>query len=140
MIESFLLRLKPILALLVNAVTSRSRVQKLSQFLEAAVERAENSDVLDNFWAIEFIAPNSRARIFAVSSAVEGSDISKETKSAVYLRDSLANAVKCTICGGLIEPSLSVSYDHDQRVRDGGVGSVENVNLTHPYCNTGYKN
>lgn len=139
-VERFLLDLKPILALLVNAVTSRSRVQKLSEFLEAIVNRSAEGERLDNFWAISFIAPNSRARILGAAEATQTSDVTRETKSAVYLRESLHSAVKCTICEGLIEPSLSVSYDHDQRVREGGVGSEENVNLTHPFCNTGVKN
>jgi hypothetical protein len=132
-IESFLLSLKPILALLVNSVTSRSRVQRLSQFLEALVERANFGQALDNSWAIEYIAPNSRAKILMVTASVDGSEISKETKSAVYLRESLSNAVKCPICKGLIEPSLSVSYDHEERVRDGGSGDPSNINLSHPY-------
>lgn len=139
-IEDFLINLKPILALLVNAVTSTRRVQRLSQFLEACVERADAGEALDNSWAIEFIAPNSRAKIFAATSAVDGADISKETKSAVYLRESLSSAVRCRVCEGLIEPSLSVSYDHEQRVREGGTGDPKNINLTHHFCNTGYKN
>ena len=132
--------LKPILALLVNAVTSRSRVQRLSEFLEAIVARSVESEPLDNSWAISFIAPNSRARILGAAEATQGAEISRETRSAVYLRESLQSAVKCTLCDGLIEPSLSVSYDHDQRIRDGGTGAAENVNLTHPFCNTGMKN
>ncbi len=139
-IEEFLLNLKPILAIIVNSVTSKSRVQKLSHFFEALVERAENGEALDNSWAIEYIAPNSRAKILTVTSAFDGSEISRETKSAVYLRESLANAVRCRICNGLIEPSLSVSYDHEQRVREGGSGDPSNVQISHPYCNTGYKN
>ena len=139
-VEKFLLDLKPILALLVNAVTSRSRVQKLSEFLEAMVKRSANGESLDNSWAISFIAPNSRARILGAAEATQATEITRETKSAVYLRESLQSAVKCTICSGLVEPSLSISYDHDQRKRDGGTGSRDNVNLTHPFCNTGVKN
>lgn len=139
-IETFLLRLKPILALLVNAVTSRSRISKLSEFIEAIVDRAKGGENLDNSWAISFIAPNSRAKILGAAEATESSDISRETKSAVYLRESLKSAVRCPICKGLVEPSLSISYDHEIRVREGGLGAADNIQLSHPFCNTGFKN
>jgi Protein of unknown function DUF262 len=139
LIEDFLMKLKPILALLINSVTSRSRVQKLSEFLEAVVERAKSGDQMDAAWAIEHISPNSRARILTATETTASSSFSKETKSAIYLRDSLAAAIKCPICQGFLEPANSSSYDHDQPVREGGVGSVENGKLTHPYCNTGVK-
>jgi hypothetical protein len=96
--------------------------------------------MLDNGWAISFIAPNSRARILGTVEGVSGSEISREVKSAVYLRDSLSSALKCNICAGLLEPAVSISYDHEVRVRDGGKGNSGNVKLTHPYCNTGFKN
>lgn len=48
-------------------------------------------------------------------------------------------APRCAICGGLLH-THSISIDHIQRKRDGGLGCVENGQLTHPYCNTGVKN
>jgi hypothetical protein len=39
-----------------------------------------------------------------------------------------------------MEPKKSVSYDHIERVRDGGSGDLDNIQMAHPYCNTGYKN
>lgn len=66
-------------------------------------------------------------------------DFSTAKKSAVYIRDAIKNAPKCKICGGLIHRN-SISIDHIQRKQDGGVADVNNAQLTHPYCNTGYKN
>jgi hypothetical protein len=60
-------------------------------------------------------------------------------KSAVYLREVLKTAPKCKICGGYIHKN-SISIDHIIRKQDGGSSSPENAQLTHPYCNTGYKN
>ncbi len=60
-------------------------------------------------------------------------------KSAIYIREALQNAPKCKICGGLIHRN-SISIDHLQRKQDGGLATLENGQLTHPYCNTGYKN
>jgi hypothetical protein len=139
LIEDFLIQLKPFLALLINSVTSRSRVQKLSEFLEAVVGRAKSGEHLDATWAIDQISPNSRTRILTATEATTTSAFTRETKSAIYLRDSLSAAIKCPICGGFLEPANSASYDHDTPVRDGGVGSIDNGKLTHPYCNTGIK-
>ncbi|MBN2828734.1 MAG: DUF262 domain-containing protein [Candidatus Cloacimonetes bacterium] len=70
---------------------------------------------------------------------VSSSDFSKERKSAVYIKEALHSAPKCKICGGYIHRN-SISIDHIVRKQDGGLGSVENGQLSHPYCNTGFKN
>jgi hypothetical protein len=66
-------------------------------------------------------------------------DFSTNQKSAIYMREALQNAPTCKICGGLIHKN-SISIDHTQRKQDGGLATLENGQLTHPYCNTGYKN
>lgn len=70
---------------------------------------------------------------------ITSSEFSSERKSAVYINEALNSAPKCKICGGFIHRN-SISIDHIQRKQDGGVGSVENGQLTHPFCNTGVKN
>jgi HNH endonuclease len=52
----------------------------------------------------------------------------------------LSNAMKCPICKGYLDPAKSASYDHIDRVQDGGKGSVGNGQVTHPYCNSAIKN
>jgi Protein of unknown function DUF262/HNH endonuclease len=66
-------------------------------------------------------------------------DFTTEQKSAIYMRAALQNAPTCKICGGFIHRN-SISIDHTQRKQDGGLATLENGQLTHPYCNTGYKN
>jgi hypothetical protein len=66
-------------------------------------------------------------------------EFSTEAKSAVFLRDALANPLRCKICDGLIHKN-SISIDHLERKQDGGKGNVDNGQLTHPYCNTTIKN
>ena len=61
-----------------------------------------------------------------------GANFSTATKSAIFLKDSVANA-QCPICNGLILVEKSVSYDHIQPKMSGGMGNVENAQLTHPY-------
>jgi hypothetical protein len=62
-----------------------------------------------------------------------------ETKSAAFLRDALREPLRCSICGGLIHYN-SISIDHIQRREDGGLGTIDNAQLSHPYCNTSIKN
>jgi hypothetical protein len=69
----------------------------------------------------------------------EKKDFSTNKKSAVYIKDAIESAPKCKICNGLIHTN-SISIDHKERKQDGGLGKVENGQITHPYCNTGYKN
>ncbi|MFN6475986.1 HNH endonuclease [Nostoc sp. DedQUE07] len=66
-------------------------------------------------------------------------DFNTNKKSEIYIKDALQNAQKCKICQGLIHRN-SISIDHIQRKEDGGLASVDNGQITHPYCNTGYKN
>ncbi len=66
-------------------------------------------------------------------------DFTTGKKSAIYIREALQNAPKCKICGGFIHRN-SISIDHIQRKEDGGLATLNNGQITHPYCNTGYKN
>jgi hypothetical protein len=63
---------------------------------------------------------------------------SNERKSAVY-KEALLNTPKCKICGGFIHRN-SITIDHIDRKQDGGLGTIDNGQITHPYCNTTYKN
>lgn len=62
-----------------------------------------------------------------------------ELKSSSFISTALPTVPKCSICGGAIHTN-SISMDHIVRKREGGVDSLSNVQITHPYCNTGYKN
>jgi hypothetical protein len=70
---------------------------------------------------------------------LSGATFSKDTKSAIFFRDALKEPLRCRICGGLIHFN-SISIDHIQRKQDGGLGTIDNAQLTHPFCNTGVKN
>ncbi len=70
---------------------------------------------------------------------VTSNEFNTERKSAVYINEALNAAPKCKICNGFIHRN-SISIDHIKRKQDGGGGSVENGQLSHPFCNTGIKN
>jgi hypothetical protein len=63
---------------------------------------------------------------------------SRQARSGLILRDLLPHVPKCALCGGLI-PTQAVSGDHKHRREDGGLAVADNFQMTHPYCNTGYK-
>jgi hypothetical protein len=66
-----------------------------------------------------------------------GKDFSKETRNAAYIRAALEKSLLCVICKARLH--TSISFDHKERKQDGGRGSPDNAQLTHFYCNTGYK-
>lgn len=66
-------------------------------------------------------------------------DFNKNTKSEIFISSALENASKCSICHGYIHIN-SISIDHIKRKQDGGIGMKDNGQITHPYCNTTYKN
>ncbi len=68
-----------------------------------------------------------------------GGEFTRNTKSATFLKEALDNAIKCKICGGLLHVN-SITVDHIHRRVEGGSSSVENAQMSHPYCNTTYKN
>ena len=67
-----------------------------------------------------------------------GRNFTKSTKNAVFLKEALEKELTCSICGARLY-FKAISHDHKVRKADGGTGAPENGQLTHPYCNTGYK-
>jgi hypothetical protein len=72
-------------------------------------------------------------------SGVSPTRYSAQVKSGLVMSGLLENAPKCAICGGLV-PSQAISVDHKVDRADGGESELANLQMTHPYCNTGYKN
>lgn len=66
------------------------------------------------------------------------SDTWKETRSASRIKASLASAPRCAICNARLVLS-NASDDHIQRRADGGHAGQDNAQLTHHYCNHGFK-
>lgn len=66
-------------------------------------------------------------------------DFNTIKKSEIYIKEALQSVPRCRICNGFIHRN-SISIDHIQRKEDGGLATLDNGQITHPYCNTGYKN
>jgi hypothetical protein len=67
-----------------------------------------------------------------------GRQFDRATKSAAFLREALANPVRCAICTAMVHMN-SIHVDHIERRREGGSGNLDNAQLSHPYCNSTYK-
>lgn len=139
-LEKFLIGNKPLIGALLQSVGSRQRVDKIESMFASMVSEINAGKEITEKFAIEAVGPSNMAKILTVTEPAPGSTFSRETKSAIYLRDSVANALKCPICHGLLEPSQAASFDHIERRSEGGNGATSNGQITHPYCNTGYKN
>lgn len=75
----------------------------------------------------------------ADTGEIQSKEFSRETKASAFIREALPGWPVCKICGGYL-PSRFNSIDHITRKADGGLGTLKNAQLTHPYCNTTYKN
>lgn len=135
-IEKFLIDNKPLISQVLQQINSRVRTERVADIIDYLVKNPSGEI------SIEGVASAARLKgsIVDLRERVEGKSFSDTSKSIIVIRTSLQSAIKCPICGGLLEPALSHSFDHVARKRDGGAGAPDNGQLTHPYCNTGYKN
>jgi hypothetical protein len=62
----------------------------------------------------------------------------RETKSASRRRASIESSYRCAICKARLDPNTA-SDDHVQRRDDGGKDAPDNAQLTHHFCNHGFK-
>ena len=69
----------------------------------------------------------------------ENNGFSQNKKSSIFIKQALESAIKCNICKGFIHTN-SLSFDHIMRKEDGGLNTTNNGQVTHPYCNTSFKN
>lgn len=135
-IEDFLIANKPLISQILQQISSRVRTERVAEILDYLVKTPGNELSIDG------VASSARLKgsIVDLREKVEGKSFSETTKSAIVIRQSLSAAMKCPICNGRLEPALSHSFDHIERKEDGGLGDSDNGQLSHPYCNTGYKN
>jgi hypothetical protein len=137
-LEKALVEYKPTIAAILQGYLSRYRVEKYAGFLEALIQRLEVETPITN--EDIFSLSGAVGKVLVGTSPVESQSFSDDVKSETFIRKALENTVKCSICGGYLDPSKSVSYDHVKRRREGGNGALDNCDLTHPYCNQSIKN
>lgn len=136
-LEQFLIENKSLIGLLLQNLSKRQRVPKVRDLFDFLVGQLQTNKTVKVEDAIKHLG--IRGRILDADAIHMTTQISDDTKSMVYVRQAVTSALRCPVCGGLLDPSKSVSYDHIQPKRAGGTGDHTNVQLAHPYCNTGYK-
>ena len=65
-------------------------------------------------------------------------NFSSDTKSANFLSEARSSMIECKICHGYMHKN-SITFDHIQDKKDGGPGDPSNAQISHPYCNSTYK-
>lgn len=137
-LEQYLCANKSLIGQAFTNVNRDARVLRVRDMLVTLIDRMDRQQ---NFTTEDILASiGLGGRILDVKNTEFGSAVSEATKAALAISAGLKAAPICPICGGLLYPKKSVSYDHKVRVRDGGKGNIDNVQMTHPYCNTGTKN
>ncbi|WP_010518338.1 HNH endonuclease signature motif containing protein [Komagataeibacter oboediens] len=132
-IESFLLHNKNIINQMMVGIRSGDRPEKIQNMFEYLVK--ENNYRIEDI----FSYLNLKGSVVSIKQKADGKKFSNETKSSAFIKTAIQTALKCPICNGYLEPSMSVSYDHFIPIRDGGTGDEENCSLTHGYCNSSMK-
>jgi len=141
-LEDFLLKFKMLPLQVVYKYGSGMKgylpTKDLLIFVISNMINGKNEDVI-----IKMLSKDKKFSYLKPYEVVDGESSSAsfntDTKSAAFLRDALKDPLRCKICGGLIHFN-SISIDHIQRKKDGGLGTTDNAQLAHPYCNTTVKN
>lgn len=137
--EMALIAKKPLITQALQIARSKTRYERSADLFNFLVGEFSQKRHPTDEAIVGVIIPNASSKILAISEGTKQAKFTQETKSQIYLRDSLKNALRCNLCRGLIEPIKSISYDHIVRVSEKGSGTPQNGQMTHPYCNTGIK-
>lgn len=137
-LEEILIENKDLMATILQKNMHTKRASTYSRLLEEIIDSLANGITPNE----QFLVDKSglAGKILTGSDKAGSTHFSDETKSQAFIYAALKAAMKCPICGGYLDPSKSVSYDHIVRKSEGGEGALGNCQLTHPYCNQSIKN
>ena len=139
--EEFLLKYRYFVNQIVGTYGSGTRSLDAVLDMYRLVLKGIKTDLSDdNIVKVLQIAPRLTRSIRVTTDADRESrkNFSTETKSAAFLREAIEGAVRCAVCKARIHLK-GITVDHKMPKRDGGLGDIENAQITHPYCNSGYK-
>jgi hypothetical protein len=118
-------------------VSSNQRIERVAKLINGLVALHTSGTPLENNHIISLL--ELKGEPGSLQPVDYAKDFSSEVKSAIFLKAAINSAISCSICGGLLNPTLSASYDHIVPKAAGGDGQLQNGSLTHPFCNTGVK-
>ena len=142
--EVFLMKHKEAFTLVVKRQGSGPRSRPaLEAFLELALDGLWKGQSDEDIIAI--MSADPRFSFFATPAPIrESSNTSKKrafdssAKSAAFVAELENHGVRCAICDALLHRN-STQTDHIVREVDGGGAHSANAQVTHPYCNSTYK-
>lgn len=119
-------------------IGSSVRITKVTNLITGLVKSLEEGKKIDDDLLLELLGLSGK---FSDLKVLDGPmDFSKETKSAANVRMLINMAPECPICQGLLDVVKGANSDHIIRKEDGGQGTLDNHQYTHPFCNSGIKN
>ena len=142
--EAFITKYKEAFTLIVKSQGAGARslpalIGFLNLVFDGLVETKTEADLLAE------ISSDNRFRFLSTPAPVRGAKLdhgarkfSSSVKSATFVAELMENGVRCAICGALLHRN-SMSTDHIARKAEGGSASSQNAQLTHPFCNSTYK-
>ena len=136
-VEAFLIENKSLVGIILQTLNKAQRTPKMRDLFAFLVSQTIAGKSLVPEDVIGHLGLS--VRTYDVTVNTRSSTFSDDTKSKIYYREAIKSALKCPVCDGLLDPGKSVSYDHKTRVRNCGLGSEQNGQMAHPYCNTGVK-
>jgi hypothetical protein len=119
-----------------SGIKGYERLVKLWQVIIEQLLAGKNIDEVEGV-----LLPDDRFSFLTLKEDArprKGKTFSTETKSEVFMKEALGTVLTCKICRGYIHVN-SITMDHIVRKQDGGLGIIDNAQLAHPYCNTGFK-
>jgi hypothetical protein len=81
----------------------------------------------------KFLNPNDTE-----DEPTQSKKFSKSVSSTAWIKEHLPAKQRCSICNGHYD-SRFITQDHETRVREDGLGTLDNLKFAHPYCNSIYK-
>ncbi|KIN64403.1 DUF262 multi-domain protein [Sulfitobacter noctilucicola] len=113
---------------------SKQRVTRWQAFFEKIVAPGA---IKESFRQSELLVLlDLKDKVIAESANESGKAFTSATKSAIFLQKSLDSATRCPECGGRVHVEKAIQYDHIKGKATGGMGTVENGQITHPFCNS----
>ncbi|WP_060513436.1 DUF262 domain-containing protein [Pseudomonas sp. NBRC 111124] len=136
-LEWELIEKKELIATILQKSSSKSRAVVYAELLEKLIQALDKNFEISEQDIIKF--SGAAGKVFVGDLASVSKVFSDDVKSEAFISVALASAPKCAICKGYLDPEKSISYDHVVRAREGGIGSLSNLQFTHPYCNQSVK-
>lgn len=138
--EEFIIKYKIFVAQIIRRYGSKRKSdEQLKAFYHLLIVLIQGDfpeqDILKNLKSTFDVLNESESELEKTGSP----KFSTEVSNSKIIALDLEGCKRCEVCGGRIQ-HRAVSKDHIIKVENGGTGNFANLDITHPYCNSGYKN